>query len=33
MKWIPEAESQKQFDELERETDLAVGAVTAKGAA
>ena len=32
MKWIPEAESQKQFDDLERETDLAVGALIAKGA-
>ena len=31
MKWIPEAESQKQFEELERETALAVGAVTAAG--
>jgi V/A-type H+/Na+-transporting ATPase subunit A len=29
MKWIPEAEAPKQFDELERETDLAVGALTA----
>jgi V/A-type H+/Na+-transporting ATPase subunit A len=33
MKWIPEAEVEKQFAELERETDLAVGALTAKGAA
>lgn len=31
MKWIPEAETQKQFDELERETDLSVGALTAAG--
>jgi len=31
MKWIPEAEAQKQFDELERETDLSVGALTAAG--
>ena len=29
MKWIPEAEAEKQFGEIERETDLAVGAVTA----
>lgn len=33
MKWIPEAEAEKQFDELERETSLAVGAVTAAGGA
>ena len=33
MKWIPEAEAEKQFAELERETDLAVGSLTAKGAA
>ncbi len=33
MKWIPEAEAQKQFDELDRETDLAVGALTASGGA
>jgi len=33
MKWIPEAEAQKQFDELERETDLAVGALIASGGA
>ena len=31
MKWIPEAETQTAFDELERETDLAVGALTASG--
>jgi V/A-type H+/Na+-transporting ATPase subunit A len=31
MKWIPEAEVSKQFDELERETDLSVGAVMAAG--
>ncbi|MGA8710377.1 MAG: V-type ATP synthase subunit A [Thermoplasmata archaeon] len=31
MKWIPEAEAQQQFDELERETDLSVGALTATG--
>ncbi len=31
MKWIPEAEVQKQFDELERETDLSIGALTATG--
>ncbi len=29
MKWIPEAEAEKQFGELERETDLSVGALTA----
>jgi len=33
MKWIPEAGAQKQFDDLERETDLAVGSLVAKGAA
>jgi V/A-type H+-transporting ATPase subunit A len=33
MKWIPEAEAQKQFEELDRETDLAVGALTASGGA
>jgi V/A-type H+-transporting ATPase subunit A len=33
MKWIPEAEAQQQFDELDRETDLAVGALTASGGA
>ncbi|MGD0587772.1 MAG: V-type ATP synthase subunit A [Thermoplasmata archaeon] len=31
MKWIPEADVQMQFDELERETDLSVGALTATG--
>ena len=31
MKWIPEAEADKQFDDLERETELAVGALTAAG--
>ena len=31
MKWIPEAEAQRQLDELERETDLAVGALTPSG--
>jgi len=31
MKWIPEAETDKQFDELERETELAVGALSAVG--
>ena len=31
MKWIPEADAQKQFDELERETDLSVGALAATG--
>jgi len=31
MKWIPEAETEKQFDELERETELAVGALSAVG--
>ena len=33
MKWIPEAEVEKQFDELERETELAVGSVVAAGGA
>jgi len=31
MKWIPEADAQKQFDELEGETNLSVGALTATG--
>ena len=31
MKWIPEAEAAKQFDELERETELAVGALATAG--
>jgi len=33
MKWIPETEAQKQFDELERETELSVGQLTAAGGA
>jgi V/A-type H+/Na+-transporting ATPase subunit A len=32
MKWIPEADALTQFEELTRETDLAVGALTAPGA-
>jgi len=31
MKWIPETEVDKQFNELERETELAVGALGAAG--
>jgi V/A-type H+-transporting ATPase subunit A len=31
MKWIPEAQAQQQFDEIDRETDLAVGALIAPG--
>jgi len=33
MKWIPEGEADKQFSELDRETELAVGALTATGGA
>jgi len=33
MKWIPEGEADKQFEELERETELAVGTLTAAGGA
>jgi len=33
MKWIPESEADKQFEELERETELAVGTLTAAGGA
>jgi len=32
MKWIPEAEADKQFADLEAETELAVGALAASGA-
>jgi len=32
MKWIPETEADKQFADLERETELAVGALAAPGA-
>jgi V/A-type H+-transporting ATPase subunit A len=31
MKWIPEADADKQFSELERETELGVGALAAPG--
>jgi len=31
MKWIPEAEADKQFADLERETELAVGALAVAG--
>jgi V/A-type H+-transporting ATPase subunit A len=31
MKWIPETEADKQFADLERETELAVGALAAPG--
>ena len=31
MKWIPEAEADKQFADLEAETELAVGALAAAG--
>jgi len=31
MKWIPEAEADKQFADLASETELAVGALAAPG--